>query len=149
MSDFHLIVNKNQIAVRKINTITSGSVNVYTVKFDFSDEWNDLEKVATFKSGTESYSIVLDESNICIIPWESIKEANLTLKVGVCGMKDSDIVLPTIWARLGTILPGAGIGSNAHPPTPDVLEQILGSIPLPMSAEELRQILIDGGTDNG
>lgn len=149
MSDFHLIVNKNQIAVRKRISVTSGSVNVYTVQFEFSKDWNDLKKIVTFKSGANAYSIILNDNNDCIVPWESMQEPNIMLNVGVCGMKDSDIVLPTIWARLGTILPGAGIGQNGNPPTPDVWEQILGSIPLPMSAEELRQILTDGGTDDG
>lgn len=149
MNDFHLIVDKNQIAVRKISIITSGSVNVYTVKFSFSEDWVDLRKIVTFKAGNESKSIILDNTNTCIIPWEPISAPNLMLYVGICGLRDSNIVLPTIWARLGNILVGSNIGDEPQPPTPDIWEQILRKIPIPMSSEDLRKILIDGGIDNG
>lgn len=144
MSDFVLFANKNQLSVRKREPITSGSVNVYEALFEFSYDWDGLKRLVTFRAGDIYRSIVLDANNACLIPWETMVIPNVILYVGVCGTKDEDIILPTIWAKLGTILQGSETGIEILPPTPDVWQQILDKIPEPMSAEELRTILVGG-----
>lgn len=124
---FSIHAEKTQLTVHQREPITSGSVNVYTVCFDFSDDWDGLEKTATFRFHGQAVSTVLDENNKCTIPWEIIDhyEPQQQLYAGVCGTKNGEIVLPTIWASLGTLLEGTTYGRNARPPTPDLLEQRL------------------------
>lgn len=124
---FSIHAEKTQLTVHQREPITSGSVNVYTVRFDFSDDWDGMEKTATFRFHDQSVSTVLDASGKCTIPWEIIDhyERQQQLYVGVCGTKNGEVVLPTIWASLGTLLEGTTYGRNARPPTPDLLEQRL------------------------
>ena len=122
---FILYADKNQLTVRRCEPVTSGSVGVCTARFQFSPDWADMERAAVFKAGSESRSILLDESNACEIPWEVLVKPNIQLRVGVRGTRDGVEVLPTVWADLGTILPGAAVGQNAQPPTPDLWRQEL------------------------
>ena len=72
-----------------------------------------------------------------------------TLEAGVYGTKGGDVVLPTIWASLGTIREGASTGTNTQPPTPDVYSQILETA---NSAEKIAQSVrddADAGKFNG
>ena len=41
---FLLYAEKNQLAVREKEPITSGSVNVYPVQFEFSEDWDGLDR---------------------------------------------------------------------------------------------------------
>lgn len=123
---FRLQIDKNRIEVLERERVTSGSVNVYDVLFDFSQEWNGLTRTAVFKAaGSEQVSVLLDGSDQCTIPWETLSSQGRQLTVGVYGTRGEDIVLPTIWASLGTILEGARPGPDARPPTPDLWEQAL------------------------
>lgn len=124
---FILRANKNKLEVLEREPTTSGSVNVYTARFEFGDDWRGLTRKAVFKAGKESRTVLLDESGECVIPWEVLAEHHpLTqLKAGVFGSADAT-ALPTTWADLGTILEGVpGDGEGAKPPTPDLWEQEL------------------------
>lgn len=209
---FILYANKNQLTVRKREPVTSGSVNVYTARFEFSPDWRGMTRKAVFKAGAESRTVLLDEGRQCSIPWEVLTAHGQPLMAGVFGTLDKT-ALPSIWASLGTILEGVpGAGPGTQPPTPDLWEQelaqkgdsldydglnlslksggktlssvqiaggggggtsdhralvnrgaadqhpidsisglreSLGSIPVPMTAEQLRKILMNGGTSNG
>lgn len=122
---FILYADKNKLTVRKRGLVTSGSVNVYPVCFAFSSDWDGLTHTAVFRADGEPVSVLLDDSNQCGIPWEVLVRPGVQLHVGVYGTKGEDIVLPTIWAGLGQILPGAAPGKDAQPPTPDLWEQEL------------------------
>ena len=122
---FDLTANKVLLKVNQKETVTSGSVNVYEVQFAFSSAWDGLDKTAVFKAGSGQISVVLDELSKCVIPWEVLENPKRTLYVGVYGTKDGNVVLPTIWADIGTIHEGTTTGTNAQPPTPDVYSQIL------------------------
>lgn len=123
---FILYANKNQLAVRKKEPVTSGSVNVYHVRFDFSEDWDGMSRTAIFRAGAESRAVLLQDDNQTVIPWEVLKVPNLPLYCGVYGTIDNRVVLPTIWANLGTILDGVpGDSPGSKPPTPDLWEQEL------------------------
>lgn len=122
-----MYVNKTQLTVRQREPTTSGSVKVYRVRFEFSSDWDGMERVAVFKAGAESRSILLDEANTCEVPWEVLVKPNVQLQVGVYGARDGEEVLPTSWADLGTIHPGVTVGPDARTPAPDLWEQELGS----------------------
>lgn len=122
---FLLYANKNRLTVRQRETVTSGSVNVYTARFAFSPDWDGLARTAVFKAGTVSRSVLLGESGECAVPWEVLTKPKIQLQAGVYGTKGGDVVLPTVWADLGTILEGVVTGTDAKPPTPDLWEQEL------------------------
>lgn len=210
---FILCANKNQLTMRKREPVTSGSVNVYEVRFEFSADWDGLERTAVFRCGAESRSVLLDAGNTCTVPWEVLATPGRQLAAGVYGTRGGELVLPTVWAWLGMVLEGVPAGGpGTQPPTPDVWEQelarkgdalaydglnlslksggktlssvqiaggggggtsdhralvnrdasdqhpivaisglreALDSIPIPMTAEQLRKILMNGGVSNG
>lgn len=120
--------------------VTSGSVNVYLVQFAFSTDWDELDKTAVFRAGDTKISVVLDATNRCQIPWEVLENRGRPLEAGVYGTKNGTVVLPTIWATLGTIKEGASPGENTQPPTPDMYDQILG---IAKKAEHIAQSVRD------
>lgn len=123
---FILKANKNRLILTRREPITSGSVNVYNVQFEFSDDWGGLTRTAVFKARDVSVPIFLGNGDAAVIPWEVLQKPNIQLYVGVYGTQDTDIVLPTVWASLGVILDGTETGGSA-PPTQELWEQELAS----------------------
>ena len=122
---FVLCADKNKLTVRQREPLTSGSVNVYEVHFEFSEDWDGLTKTAVFKAGAEAQSVLLDDSCVCSIPWESLQKPWARLTAGVCGTRDGGVVLPTIWAGLGVIQEGAVPVGDAGPSMPELWRQAL------------------------
>lgn len=125
---FVLYAEKNQLEMKQREPVTSGSVNVYPVQFQFSQEWDGLSRTAVFMAGPETRSVLLDDSNQCNIPWEVLAEHGRRLYAGVYGTLGEDTVLPSIWTGLGTILEGTTTGDTTQEPTPGVYEQILSEL---------------------
>ncbi len=121
---FVLHADKTNLTLRDREQLTSGSVNVYTVRFEFSPDWEGLTRTAVFRAGAVSRSVLLDDTGECAIPWE-VLEKPARLKAGVYGKSGEDVVLPTIWANLGVIQEGAAPGEDARPPTPELWRQEL------------------------
>lgn len=123
---FELYAAKNMLTVRRREPVTSGSVNVYGVRFTFSEDWEGLTRKAVFRVGGMSRAVLLDEDGVCTIPWELLEtyQPNMTLYAGVYGTRE-ETALPTVWASLGTVFEGAAAGAEAQPPTPDLWEQEL------------------------
>lgn len=146
---FILYADKNKLTVRKREPVTSGSVNVYPVRFEFSPDWDGLQKTAVFRAGNGSVSLLLNDIGEVNIPWEVLQKPGVQLQAGIYGTSGEDTVLPTVWADMGIILEGTAPGENARPPTPDLWKQeiagVLSLIPRPMTADELREILTNGG----
>lgn len=122
-----LCADKSYLTVLQRETLASGGVNVYEVRFQFSEDWDGLQKTAVFAAGEETYSVLLSE-DACIIPWEALQTGGIWLKAGVYGTREGQVVLPTIWANVGQIFCGASPGETTQPPTPTVYEQILDRI---------------------
>lgn len=122
---FILEASKSSLMVRQRELMTSGSVNVNTVKFDFSADWEGLTKTAVFRAGEESHSILLDDTSQCEIPWEVLSSAEERVYAGVYGTRGQETVLPTIWTSLGVVLQGAAPDGGTYPPTPELWEQEL------------------------
>lgn len=152
---FILYANKNQLTVRKKEPITSGSVNIYTTRFEFSPDWQGLTTKAVFKGSGTTKTVLLDGGE-CVIPWEVLTSHGQPLMAGVFGTLD-DTVLPTIWANLGTILEGVPTdGEGTKPPTPDLWEQELAGkgdalaydgmeLSLMGAGKTLSKVVISGG----
>lgn len=122
---FEFYADKNQLTVKKKEPITSGSVNVYRARFEFSDDWDGLERTAIFQAGCRSRPVILDENGECDIPWEPLEEPGYQLVAGVIGKRGDEVVLPTVWARLGIILEGTSSGEEDRMPTPELWAQEL------------------------
>lgn len=121
-------VLKNQITLTEKEQITSGSVNVYYVHFHFSSHWDDLERVAVFKTPSTTINVPI-EDDVCVVPWEVTTTPGIAIRMGVYGIKASKVILPTIWTSLATVVEGVFIGdaeSGDH--TPDIYDTILGKI---------------------
>ena len=114
---FVLYADKNQLTVREKEPITSGSVNVYPVRFEFSEDWDGLEKTAIFQTGCKETAMSLT-GGACTVPAEVLSEPGYYLMIGVCGKQGESTVLPTVWANLGMILEGAVTGDAPIPPEP-------------------------------
>lgn len=125
---FILYAEKTRLSVQKSEPVTSGSVNVYPVRFQFSPDWDGMVPTAVFRADWKTYAVVLDQNGECVIPWEALAKPRCRLEAGVYGARDGNVVLPTIWADLGTVLEGAGPGEPARPPTAGVLEQVMGEL---------------------
>lgn len=121
---FILYANKNKLTVRQREPVTSGSVNVYLCRFEFSDDWDGLTQKAVFRGSGQTRNVLLNQNGYCTIPWEVLKNPGGKLEAGGYGTHD-ETVLPTVWADLGTILQGVAPGDGTHPPTPDLWEQEL------------------------
>ena len=125
---FLLYADCNRLTVTVQETLTSGSVNVCQMKFEFSSHWEGLAKQAVFVSDGGPVSVLLPESGVCTVPWEVLTRPGPRLTVGVCGTRGEEIVLPTVWASCGTILEGAVPGADPNPPTPGQYEQMLTAL---------------------
>lgn len=158
---FVLKVTSNQLELVTRNPITSGSVNVYTAKFEFSPDWQGLTRKAVFMGSGVTRTVLLDESGQCVIPWEVLASHGLPLMAGVFGTTD-ETALPTIWASLGFILEGVpGNGEGSRPPTPDAWEQELakkgdalgytpeGELGLYAGDKLLSSVAVSGGGGSG
>ena len=123
---FILYADKNKLIVRKRGPLTSGSAGVYPVRFEFSTDWDGLNRTAVFQADGEPVRLLLDESGACGIPREVLVKPGVRLKTGVYGVQGGEIVLPTIWADLGEILRGVTMpDGGTYPPTPELWEQAL------------------------
>ena len=127
--------NTRQATVSDRELLTSGSVGI-GVHYTFSGEWDGLTRVAVFRNDDDSESqidIILTSSNECTIPWENLKHPDTIDTVVFAGVYGSDgngdIVIPTIWVSLGTVVEGAvrGNASGAEP-TPDMLAQLVNRL---------------------
>lgn len=121
---FQLFAEKNKLAVLEREPVTSGSVNAYAVQFEFSEDWEGLDKTAVFQAGCVSREALLDPSGACVVPWEVLRVPGYQLKAGVYGKQGGEVVLPTVWADLGVILEGVPAGGSP-PPSPELWEQEL------------------------
>ena len=116
------------------------------MRFQFDNDWDDLERIAVFRVGKKSVSMPLDDTNTCKIPWECVCENDIgkEVQVGVYGMVDTTVVLPTVWAGLGNLKEGCSLGNTALPPTPSVAEQVLAQI-LAARDQVFEAIRLNGG----
>lgn len=121
-------VNKSRMFVREKEKYASGASKVYPVQFIFGSEWDGLTITIVFRAGDTVISTILSEGDTCDIPWEVLEQPGKDLEVGAYGVKDGDVVLPTIWGSLGTVWEGAEPGDDAKEPNPDVYQQVLAEL---------------------
>lgn len=96
-----------------LKKITSGMIGA-TVSIEYDDTWEGLNKQVVFKSLERIFN-----AEGTTIPTEVLQIPGFELKVGVYGYSgDGSIAIPTVWASLGMIQPGADPeGDEAARPT--------------------------------
>lgn len=133
MTSITVTVTGAQVEATLGGVLTSGMVGVPAV-FTFDSEWDSLVKVALFRAGGQVYCIHEIGQRVTV-PWEILEKAGCTLYVGVYGVsEDGEIAIPTVWAELCKIQPGAD---------PDATESCDPTLPVWKQAMDLAQSVRD------
>lgn len=142
---FKVEVHKADAWLRSSEVLTSGASKAYKATFSFIHPiWNGLTKKAVFRAGSVVKEQLLTDSLSCEIPWEVLQTPGAKLEVGVYGVDGTGVVLPTVWVKAGVIKQGTVEGDESKEPTPDVYEQIVGSIgPLDQLTTEHKENLVE------
>lgn len=120
-------------------------------EFLFSSDWAGLEKVATFEGCVTKDAALFEDR--CTVPAEVLAEAGYQLRIGVYGMDaEGDVVIPTVWAKAGKILPGTYPADQEIALTPSVAAECLQmartALALARDAVETAQA-VQAAADNG
>ena len=110
-----------------------------TIRIEYAPGiWDKLSKTVVFRGVTEKD--VLTQETVVEIPHETVAAPNKRLQVGFYGVNASGVqIIPTLWADLGLILPGADpSGDPSTDPSLPVWAQL---------QEDLRRLEELGGTD--
>lgn len=96
--------------------LASGSKNYVTAKFDLlTEDWT-----APITAIFDSYTVVLDEDNQCLVPWEVLANPGKVAVSAFCGD------LHTATSVLVPVHPSGYVaGETPQPPTPDVYQQLI------------------------
>jgi hypothetical protein len=129
----------NQL-INRIDTFkpVADSKNYLTAHFDFlTDEWTNTVTVI-FTRGDESYSVLLDSDNNCLVPWELIEEGGDIYVSCFC-----DDLITTSTSRI--FIADSGYieeTENSEPPTPNIYDQLTGQF------NQLKEdlLILDDGT---
>ena len=124
----HVTIRERDASAKATEPITSGSVGL-PVRFRFSDDWEGLVRTAVFSGSGQTVDMAVTE-NGCVVPHEVLSHAGGRLKIGLYGTDGTgSLVIPTVWADAGRILPGA-VPSGIQP-TPEeqtLLDQLIAAL---------------------
>lgn len=123
-----ILCKNNEAKAICLDLYTSGQVGA-EISFEFSEEWEGLAKTVVFSAGDVQRDVLMQEGEDTItIPWEVLQKAGEVLIVGVYGIRGSELVIPTIYCRLGRVQRGADpSGDPGIPPTPSILDQAIAA----------------------
>lgn len=128
--------------------LTTGSVGL-EVQFGFSEDWEDLARVAVFRGSGHSVDVHL-AGNSCRVPPEVLTEAGDILSIGVYGTDGENVVIPTVYAEAGRIVPGAApSGVDPEPETQPLIDQILAAAQAALQTAQSVRDDADSGVFNG
>ena len=100
-------------SAKKESKITAGMVGV-TVRMQYADIWDGLHKTVVFRAGTVTKDVITDDG-VVTVPNEVVAAKDVYLQVGVYGVDaEGNLVIPTIWAGLGTVRDGADPSGDAE-----------------------------------
>lgn len=86
--------------------ITSGSVGI-PVDVTLSEDFDGLETWLVFRAGNASRDVAWEPGMAVTVPPECLRMPERTLHMGAYGaLADGTIVVPTVWARVGTVAEG-------------------------------------------
>lgn len=125
---FEITINSNKAWVLKRETLTRSGKNyeAQKVHLEFSEEWESLSKIAVFRALNLQLDVAVT-GEVIDIPPAILEKAGVNLFLGLYGVASGGaLVIPTIWADLGTIQPGADpwAADNVDTPTPALFVQM-------------------------
>lgn len=96
----------------------SNSVNLYTVNYNFSDDWEGYEKIACFEYtdvgvSEKQIAYVTISENEAVVPWEALQTAGY-IRLGVYGIKGTE-KKPTVWSQPLSVIQGCRLGNDIDP----------------------------------
>lgn len=120
--------------------LASGSKNYVTAQFDLlTEDWT-----APITAIFNEYTVVLDENNQCLVPWEVLANPGKVAVSAFCGD------LHTAISVLVPVHPGGYIdGQTPQPPTPGVYEQLAGMAQTAVDTANDVKERADAGEFNG
>ena len=117
MTTIKLKVNGASATAVLDGILTSGMVGV-DVKITYDDTWGNLNKTAVFRVGSFSRGRE-NIGTVTTVPWEVLRHSGKVLEIGVVGTDETgNVVIPTVWASVGTIRSGTQ-ASVPGAPNPD------------------------------
>ena len=125
-------ITANGVCARaqRLEPLTSGMVGA-KVAFALSPDFNGLTVTAVFTNGAVTKD-VLNPGDECFIPPEVLETAGKTVKVGIYAVRGSELVIPTVYASIGVVLPGADpsgdTSTSATLPVWAQIEAMIGSL---------------------
>lgn len=124
---------ENQIIKRTdCRQVVADSQNYLRASFSFTNDWSGII-TAFFTHGDDTYAMILDEDNTCLVPWEVIKADGFTVSC-VCGSR-----LTANTASVYVQESGYREGKTPQEPTPDVYEQLLARLQAKLDANQGRE----------
>lgn len=118
---FTLIADQNNLTIVGKELLTRGSVNVNQYICKFSEEWDNLVKKVVFSTMIDdenrAYECIVEANTAYYIPWELFVSKNNNIYVGIYGIKDTEVVLPTERKILGMVKDSV-LDPNAIPTVP-------------------------------
>lgn len=108
----------------------SNSVNLYTVNYTFSANWEGYEKIACFEYtdvgiSEKQIAYVTISENEAVVPWEALQTAGY-IRLGVYGIKDTT-KKPTVWSQPLSVIQGCRLGNDIDPES-SIYEDIIKKI---------------------
>ena len=126
MSVIKITVNDQDLVCTEKPVIASQGVQEDQVEFTFSEQWDNLGKVAVFFNVADKdqvYTAIIDADGKAVVPWEVTQEDG-AFYIGAYGTSD-DVIYTSNLLRY-TLEKGIyTIGQESEPPTPDLIRQIL------------------------
>ena len=125
-------ITANGVCARaqRLEPLTSGMVGA-KVAFALSPDFDGLTVTAVFTNGAVTKD-VLNPGAECFIPPEVLETAGKTVKVGIYAASGSELVIPTVYAPIGVVLPGADpsgdTSTSAALPVWAQIEAMIGSL---------------------
>ena len=129
MTEVYIEITGAVASASKNGPLVAGMVGV-PANFSFDDSWGGLNITVVFSgSGKKIDWPLLDERTVAI-PWEVMTKPNTQLQIGAEGrLPNGTLVIPTVWATVGTLKAGAqSTGNLAQPPSPTPYDRIMSAI---------------------
>lgn len=129
MTQINIKISNAVATSEKDVILTSGMVGV-PVSFSFDSGWDGLSVTAVFSGSGKTVSVPLLGAAQTVVPWEVLTQPNTRLRIGAEGrLPDGTLVIPTTWATVGIVMPGANATDDlAKPPTPTAFDRIMSLI---------------------
>ena len=129
MTQINIKISNAVATSEKDGILTAGMVGV-PVSFSFDSGWDGLSVTAVFSGSGKTVSVPLLGATQTVVPWEVLTQPNTRLRIGAEGrLPDGTLVIPTTWATVGNVMPGANATDDLDtPPTPTAFDRIMSLI---------------------